>query len=202
MSQFSHALVLYRFLGYIVGMYFVSIRRIAAHVVFTLGVLLMFLGNAFLFGNMAGTSGVSVLWAFCVVIIGFGCAVLAIKLNKRPVYLFFAAFFILVGFFLFLAVMRIIPMTFSQAWPLFSIFSGLALFPAAWCRYGIFRVRYVVPSVGFVILGFLLLIFSFRIVPFSFAQFILHWWPLLVVLGGFLLGLIALSTKKKGEDTN
>jgi hypothetical protein len=33
------------------------------------------------------------------------------------------------------------------------------------------------------------------VVSFSFAQFILNWWPLLIVLAGMLLTLISLGTK-------
>jgi hypothetical protein len=168
--------------------------------VFIIGLLLMFLGSAFLLGTIAGISRLSVLWAFFFVIIGAGCAVLAIKLNKRSLYLFLAAFFMLVGFFLFLSSLTIIPVSFSQCWPLLSVFAGLALFPAGWHRYGAIRSRYVVPSIAFVALGCLLLVFSFDVVPFSFTQFILHWWPLLVVLAGLILVLISLGTKNKPED--
>jgi hypothetical protein len=53
----------------------------------------------------------------------------------------------------------------------------------------------VVPSLAFVILGSVLLIFSFNIVPFSFSHFMIRWWPLLVVLTGLMLVLISLGTK-------
>ncbi|MDR3334932.1 MAG: hypothetical protein LBT13_08630 [Treponema sp.] len=156
----------------------------------------MFLGSAFLLGHLVGISRISILLAFFCVILGSGFAVLAIKLNKRSLYLFFAAFFILVGFFLFLSALRIFPVTFAQDWPLISVFSGLALFPAGWHRYGALRSHYVVPSLTFVILGSVLLVFSFKVIPFSFAQFMLNWWPLIVVLAGLILVLISLGTKK------
>ncbi|MDR2535714.1 MAG: hypothetical protein LBD29_06745 [Treponema sp.] len=179
-----------------------SVRRFIARLVFIIGLLFMFLGSAFLLGNLAGISRISVLAAFFFVIIGSGCAVLAIKLNKRSLYLFFASFFMLLGFFLFLSALKIIPVSFSEAWPLLSVFCGLALFPAGWHRYGVFRSRYVVPSIAFVILGSALLVFSFNIVPFSFMQFMINWWPLLVVLVGLILVLISLSTKLNIEDNN
>ena len=181
--------------GYSNIMASLSTRRTVARLIFIKGLLLMFLGSAFLLGNLAGTSRISVLAAFFFVILGSGCAVLAIKLNKRSLYLFFAAFFMLVGFFLFLSALKIIPVEFSEAWPLISVFSGLALFPAGWHRYGAFRSRYVVPSIAFVILGSGLLVFSFNIVPFSFSHFMIRWWPLLVVLTGLMLVLISLGTK-------
>jgi hypothetical protein len=106
----------------------------------------------------------------------------------------------LVGFFLFLSALGIIPAAFSRAWPLLSVFSGLALFPAGWRRYGAFRSRYVVPSLAFVFLGSILMVFYFDMVPFSFSQFMIDWWPLLVVLGGLILVLVSLGTKNDVED--
>jgi hypothetical protein len=43
------------------------------------------------------------------------------------------------------------------------------------------------------------MVFSFRVVPFSFKQFMINWWPLLVVLMGLVLVLLALGTKHNGE---
>jgi hypothetical protein len=37
-------------------------------------------------------------------------------------------------------------------------------------------------------------------VSFSFKQFMLNWWPLLLVLAGLILVLISLGTKGKTED--
>ncbi|MDR1618304.1 MAG: hypothetical protein LBS06_04570 [Treponema sp.] len=170
-------------------------RRAKARLVFVFGWLLMFLGSAFLLGSLTGISRVSVLISFIFVIAGSLFAFLAIRLNKRSLYLFFAAFFLLVGFFLFLFSLKIIPVPFSQAWPLISVFSGIALIPAGWHHYGAFRSRYVVPAIAFVALGSVLMIFSLRMVPFSFARFVLDWWPLLVVLAGLTLVLVSLGTK-------
>jgi hypothetical protein len=160
----------------------------------------MFLGSAFLLGTLVGISKVSILISFVFVLIGVSCAAFAIKLNKRSLYLFFAAGFLQVGLFLFLSALHIIPISFSQAWPLLSVFSGVALFPAGWRRYGEFRSRYVVPSVAFVILGSGLMVFSLDLVSFSFAQFVKNWWPLLVVLAGLTLVLISLSTNNTGDS--
>jgi hypothetical protein len=182
-------------------MYHAKIRHITARLIFIGGLLLMLLGCAFLLGTLADTSRISVLGAFFFVIIGAGSAVLAVKLHKRSTYLFFAAFFMLVGFFLFLSSLNIIPIILGQWWPVLSVFAGLALVPAGWHHYGSVRPRYVVPSVAFVILGCVLLIFSLDVVTFSFKQFMLNWWPLLVALAGFMLLLISLSTKGKVEDT-
>jgi hypothetical protein len=176
-------------------------RRAAARLVFITGLFLMFLGSAFLIGSLTGISRISVLVSFMFVIAGFLFAFLAIALNKRSLYLFFAAFFLLVGLFLFLFSLKIIPVSFSQAWPLISVFSGMALIPAGWHRYGALRSRYTVPAIAFVALGSVLMIFSFHMVPFSFTRFVLDWWPLLVVLAGLILVLVSLGTKNGAGET-
>jgi hypothetical protein len=178
------------------------LHRIAARIIFIIGLIFMLLGIAFLFGSMNEISSAAIFLSFLVVVAGCFLAFFSIRLNKSSAYLFFASFFILTGFFLFLSALRIIPVAFSHAWPLLSVFSGLALLPAGWRRYSRFRANFVVPSIVFLFLGCGLLIFSFRMVPFSFSQFILNWWPLLFALGGILLVLLSLGTKRTtGENS-
>jgi hypothetical protein len=178
----------------------VPFRRVVARFVFIVGLLLMFLGSGFLLGTLAGISRLSVLTSFLFVITGSLFAALAIKLNKRVIYLFFAAFLLQVGFFLFLSALGIFPLPFSKSWPLLSVFCGIALFPAGWRRFGAFRIAYVVPSIAFVFLGSALMVFSLDLVSFSFRQFMLNWWPLLVVLAGLVLVLVSLGTKINAGD--
>ena len=167
-----------------------------AQFIFFCGLLLMVVGSAFLLGGIEGNSRTSVLLSFLMVLAGSGSAVLAVRLNKRSIYLFFATFFIFFGFFLFLSSLKIIPFRLREWWPLTSIFAGMALIPTGWYSYGEFRVRFVVPAIAFILLGSSLLVFSLKIVSFSFKFFILNWWPLLIALAGLILVLISLGTKK------
>jgi hypothetical protein len=106
----------------------------------------------------------------------------------------------LVGSFLLLSALRFTQIRFSQWWPLLSVFAGLSLLPSGWYRYGKIRSRYLVPSAAFIVLGCLLLVFSLDIVRFSFKEFILNWWPLLVAFAGLILLLISLGTKNSKEE--
>ncbi|MCL2881060.1 MAG: DUF5668 domain-containing protein [Treponema sp.] len=167
--------------------------------IFFIGLLLMLLGSAFLFGSLAEASTASVIVSFLFVLVGIGCAAFALVLNKRSMYLFVAALFLQIGVFLFLAALRIIPFEFSKTWPALSVFSGLALIPAGWRHYGQFRFQYLVPAIAFVVIGIVLFIFSLNLVSFSLSQFVLTWWPLLVLIAGLILILLALGTKNSGE---
>ncbi|MDR3303017.1 MAG: hypothetical protein LBS86_01250 [Treponema sp.] len=186
-------------------MHIAAVRRILVRFIFSIGLFLMLVGIAFLLGTLTGISHASVLVSFFFVLVGAFCPALAVKLNrhtlKRSVYLFLSTFFILVGLFLFLSALKIFPVPFFQAWPLLSIFSGLALIPAGWQRFGALRFRYIVPAITFIILGCILLVFSFDVVPFSFTQFVLNWWPLLVLIAGLILVLLSIGTKNLNADT-
>ena len=174
-------------------------RRTAARFVFIIGFFLMFLGSAFIIESLMNISRVSILVSFLLLILGIGCAAFAIQLNWRSVYLFFAALFLQAGLVLFLYTIHVIPVKLVNSWPLLSVFAGIALIPAGWHRYGVIKVSYIVPSVAFIIIGAALMIFALRLVPFSLVQFVINWWPLLVIVAGLALVLSSLATKFSGE---
>ena len=128
-----------------------------------------------------------------IIIIGIGCAVFALKLHRRSLYLFFAALFLQTGLFLFLHSIDVISLGFPRAWPLLSIFTGAALIPAGWHRYGVFKTNYIVLSAAFVILGAVMMFFALGLVAFSLKQFVRDWWLLLILLGACILALTFLG---------
>ena len=175
------------------------IHRNTLRFVFIIGFLFLILGCTFLIGSLMEISQVTVLASLLLVFLGVTCAIFATGLKRRSQYLFFEALFVQAGLFFFFHTFNIIPVKISRTWPMLSIFSGIALFPAGWSRYGVPKVNYVVPSVAFVILGTVLMIFSFDLVSFSFAQFVKSWWHLILVLAGLTLVLFSVGVKQFGE---
>ncbi|MDR0643454.1 MAG: DUF5668 domain-containing protein [Treponema sp.] len=171
-------------------------RPLIARFIFIAGLFLILIGIAFLLGSLTDISQKQLFLSFLFGIVGAGTAFFALSLNKRAVYLFLACFFIMTGLFLFLSALHIFPFSIRKTWPLIAVFSGLALAPAGWRKYGRLRPVFMVPAVAFIILGGVLLIFSFRIVSFNFRRFVLDWWPVFFVLMGIVLVLLALSSKK------
>jgi len=133
------------------------------------------------------------------IIFGIGCAILSIKLHRRSLYLFFAALFLQTGLFFFLNAIYVIRMGFPQAWSLLPIFTGAALLPAGWRRYGTFRTSYIILSTAFALLGTVMLFFALHLVAFSFAQFARDWWALPVLLTGLTRIFIFLDTRHMEE---
>ena len=171
-------------------------RRIAAWAVFIIGSFLMIFGVILLIRHTVGVTRISIFPAFLFLIIGSIFAFVATRLSKRTSYIFIASFLLLVGFYVFFAALGIIPtLVLIQSWPLISFFSGLALIPTGWYYYGAFNSKYIVPACVFVILGAVLLVFSFDLVDFSFKQFILNWWPLFIILIGIIMVLVSLGSR-------
>jgi hypothetical protein len=175
-------------------------RRFIARLIFISGLLLMLVGSVFLLTTFPGTSRRSALTAILFIIIGFLFICLVAKLNKRSLYLFAALLFLQVGFSLLLFALGLIPITFSQGWPLLSVFTSLAMFPSGWHRYRKIKPGYLVSSLAFAILGGVLLLFSLEVVRFPFKKFILEWWPLILFLSGLILVFVSIGTKIKPEE--
>jgi hypothetical protein len=166
-------------------------RKLAARIVFCVGIFFALLGTALILISLAYGARQRVISAFLLLIIGGSCVFLALKLRRRPLYLFFAAFFSLVILFLLLKITGISGWTLEQSWPLLSVFAGLALLPAGGRRYGAIRPIYLIPSIALVVLGGFLMLFSLRIINFSFKQFVLGWGPVIIVVAGLALILIS-----------
>jgi len=134
------------------------------------------------------------------IIFGIGCAILSIRLHRRSLYLFFAALFLQTGIFFFLNAIYVIRMGFPQAWSLLPIFTGAALLPAGWSRYGAFRTSYIILSTAFAVLGTVMMFFALHLVAFSLAQFARDWWVLPVLLTGLTRIFIFLDTRQHMEE--
>lgn len=174
--------------------------KLTARVAFIAGIFFMVLGITFLLGSLEQASKLSVFMAFSLLVAGGFCAAIAIKLNKRSIYLFFACLLMMTGIFLFLVALGIFPLPIYRSWPMLSIFSGLALLPVGWRSHGRIHPRYFVSSCTFVLLGFTLMGFSLRLIPYTFMSFVHTWWPMFLLLGGFTLVLISISARKERKD--
>jgi len=175
------------------------LRRLAAEASLFIGLSFTILGVGFLVVSAGGSPRTAAIPASLCMIAGAAMASIAVRLRRKPRYLFLAALLIQIGILLLLIASDLIVGSFLMLWPLVSIFVGIALIPSGWYRYRRLSSRYIVPMLGFFSLGFLLLIFSFDIVSFSFKRFFLDWWPLMLLLAGIILTLVSLSSRSKVE---
>jgi len=82
------------------------------------------------------------------------------------------------GWFSFISVERI--------WPVFLFMAGVTLFPYGMRKRRINRPVFIIPAVTFIFLSVIFLPFSLDIIRMSFREFVILWWPLLLVFIGIL----------------
>lgn len=101
--------------------------------------------------------------------------------------LYVGLFCVMMGIVMLMVDTHIIRYSLKEMWPTIMISSGVALFPASLYKLRRIRTVYLFPAIMLIMLGMMFLLFSMHIFPFSFREFISKWWPLLVIMGGFLL---------------
>lgn len=168
--------------------------------VLTVGIFSTIFGGGILFTSASGGSRLAASFASLCLASGVLLAIISFKMRRRSRNIFLSTFLILTGALLLCIASGLVPYSIFRLWPLLTVFAGLSLMPAGLHRYAGFRARFVVPSLLFIMLGVFFLVFSFRLVPFSFSRFILNWWPLLLVLAGALLMLVSLSARGSGTE--
>jgi hypothetical protein len=75
----------------------------------------------------------------------------------------------------------------AQSWPLAMAAVGAAELSVGAFRAEARKVRYLVPSLGFLGLGAFFALFSFKWIRADFSEFIAAWWPTAIIIGGVCL---------------
>ena len=109
--------------------------------------------------------------------------------KARPSTLFSGLLFLLTGTFILLLNTGVIPpeLTIKELWPLFMGIVGVSLIPYGARYRRTIRLTLVVPGIILIVLMAVFLLFSLQIVKESFADFFIHWWPLILVGMGITL---------------
>ena len=83
------------------------------------------------------------------------------------------------GWFSFINVERI--------WPIFLFMAGVTLIPYGMRKRRFNRPVFIIPAVTFIFMAGIFLPFSLDLIQMSFREFVILWWPLLLVFLGILL---------------
>ncbi len=172
-------------------------RSLSAELSFLLGLVLAISGFfAFIYPAKTGHTFLFILSAmlFTTSLVFFR---LATSLRRNPRYFFVATFLILTAFLLVFHTLDLFALSFRVVWPLLVVNAGLSLFVSSFFAYGHLRKSMLIPSLAFVLMGLLFLLFSFGIFNFSFKNFFLRWWPLILLFSGLLLLLLSFRETKK-----
>ncbi len=108
--------------------------------------------------------------------------------KARPSALFVGLLMFLTGTF-YLLLNTVIPetLTLKELWPVFMGIVGVSLIPYGARYRRTVRVTLVVPGLILIVLMGVFLLFSLQVVKQSFSDFVVSWWPLVLVFMGITL---------------
>lgn len=132
------------------------------------------------------------------IITGLTVSILTIY-TKSAYQLFIGLFMTFGGFLSFVLLLGPVEWSIKQWWPIYGVAGGISVFVSGLYRYKKIDFGFLIPSVVLGILGFWLLLFSFKVITIPFKTFVICFGPLLVVMLCILLFVLYLWQKKHGK---
>ena len=154
-------------------------------VLFISALAAVLLGIGLLLLTTGSYSGALHVWPLLVLAVGGALLYFALVRGYSSYFLFGGILFVLVGI-LFIAG-ALSGWTLMIGWPLGMIAAGASGLVTSLVRWRRFRPAIAAPSVGFVLLGILFSLFSFRLVTVGLGRVVAAWWPSLLIAGGLSL---------------
>lgn len=155
---------------------------------FISGVVLTILGILLLFWTQNFINGLLRWWPLAITVVGAWLLFKAFFRQARPSTLFAGLLLFLTGtFILLLNTLLAEVVTLREVWPVFMGIVGASLIPYGARYRRTIRVSLVVPGIILLVLMGVFLLFSLSIVKQSFAEFVIGWWPLVLVFMGITL---------------
>lgn len=116
--------------------------------------------------------------------------------TRTPFKLFVGLCLTLYGMFSMLLVSSIFPYSIKTLWPLYLVFTAVALALAGRATGRKFTFSYDLLAIIFFIIGIIFLLFSLKIIQISFKSFMLVLGPFLILSGGVILVILVLYRKQ------
>jgi hypothetical protein len=135
-------------------------------------------------------------WPLLVLGIGGALVYFALAWGASNYFFFGGILLFLAGLLFILG--RMASWSLSMAWPLFMASAGISWLVAGLREWRRIRAVFAAPSIGFVLLGAVFSLFSFKIVEVGLGQFVREWWPSLLIAGGLSL-FAAFGLSRRGS---
>lgn len=150
-----------------------------------LGILFLLIGGLLLLWRLGLLPSFGALWPVPFFVAGL--YLLYMVLQGRSRRYIFPGMLLTLGSLPFLLKSTVLPtMSLSRTWPVFMLITGLSFLP-----YGFGgrrpRVAIIVPALTIMGLAVIFLPFSLGLTKTSFTEFVLTWWPTLLLLTGIIL---------------
>ena len=171
-----------------------------ANCVLVLGLFLILAGIFLLVDHSEHATRVFAFRPVFFMVIGSVFLFVSFAFTENGYTIFAGLFALLMGIVFLLIDTHIIPYSFREMWPTIMIGCGISLMPSVFYKFRRIRSVYLFPAIVMCVLGFVFLMFSMHVFPFTFRHFMLKWWPLLIILGGVILICIFLLQQSGNEN--
>jgi hypothetical protein len=168
---------------------------IAGIIFFVIGAALLLRTTGYLTANFS-------LWPIVLVLTGLFLLYRVYFKNGADAHIFSGIFLVLVGSFLMVLNTGVLESDFRQFWPFFMFFVGVSLFFFGLKKKGASRLSMIVPAAAIMLLSLLFLLFSLRIISISLRNFVVIWWPGILVFAGIVLIILDVLLEWKERRKN
>ena len=167
-----------------------------------LGILILLFGVLLLLWRLGLFPSMNTLWPIPVIILGLVFLYLAFLLGRSRRYIFPGMILTLAGLFFLLQEVVIPGHNMARIWPVFVLIIGLCVLPYGYKLKGNTRAIFIIP--GYFLVGLSVIFFPFSMgwVEKGFTDFVLIWWPMLLLLIGSLLVASHFLRKSSSENSD
>lgn len=139
------------------------------------GTIFIISGIALLLLNTGRFTGKELIWPLFLVMPGLYFSYKAFFRNGTAVYVLLGMFLVLSGIFMLLSRTVLEIQHIRRLWPVFMLFTGLALIPFGFKKQKGQRIRVFVPAAAIILLSLFFLPFSLKLMTTRFITFALIW---------------------------
>ncbi len=176
-----------------------SKKDIVLNTILAIGFVLVLVGIHFCVRSFFTERDFKYYCSIAVLVLGSFFLYMTFAIKRHFVFVFTGFFLVLNGVLLMICIIPFIPVTLFNLWPLILVNAGVSLILSSLYRYKKVSSRMFFPSFILICLGFIFLLFSLHILPFTFKSFISRFWAYVLIFFGILLIIIFVVQRNSKE---
>ena len=150
------------------------------------GTIFIMTGCLLLLWTSASLTYTKLLWPLFLMLPGLGFLYRGLIRNGSEKHTIPGTFLTLAGIYFFL-VNTVLPKNeIERIWPIFMLITGISMVPYGIGRKNRARIKILVPAGAIITMSLFFLPFSLRLLSVRFMNFTTRWWPVLLIILGFI----------------
>ncbi len=167
------------------------------HKVLIIGIGFILSGALLLLWRLKFLPSVEALWPLALILVGLYFLYRVFLQARSRRLILPGMIFTLSGIFLLLSNTIIPGLTLSRIWPVFMLIAGLSILPYGFGKKTTTRIAIIIPACAIIGLSIIFFPFSLGMIDTSFKEFVLTWWPTLLLLSGVILIISYLMRRER-----